>query len=378
MKKEDRSVGLVAPKDFSFAEPPNEFQLESGKKLGPINIRYETYGALNSDRSNAILLFHAFSGDAHAAGYLSETDKIPGWWDAMIGPGKAFDTDRYFLICSNIIGGCRGSTGPSSINPQTGKPYALSFPLITINDMVRTQNELVRHLGISELFAVAGGSMGGMQALEWSIYYPQKVRAVIILASTARLTAQGIAFDALSRNAIMSDFRWQNGNYYGKEIPSRGLAIARMAGHITYLSDEAMHKKFGRRLQGKEQYGYDFSDEFEVESYLQYQGDKFVERFDANSYIYISKAMDYFDLGARFGGLDEAFAETTAKFLIVSFSSDWLYPSYQSKELVFALTKNRKDVSYIEINCPYGHDSFLLETDRQSTIISSFLGGIRG
>ncbi len=378
MKKNDRSAGLVTPKDFSFAEPPNKFQLESGKKLGPINIRYETYGALNGDRSNAILLLHAFSGDAHAAGYLSGSDKTPGWWDAMVGPGKAFDTDRYFLICSNIIGGCRGSTGPSSINPQTGKPYALSFPLITINDMVRTQNELVRHLGISELFAVAGGSMGGMQALEWSIYYPDKVRSAIILASTARMTAQGIAFNALSRNAIMSDFRWQDGNYYGKEIPSRGLAIARMAGHITYLSDEAMHKKFGRRLQGREQYGYDFSDEFEVESYLQYQGDKFVERFDANSYIYISKAMDYFDLGARFGGLNEAFAETRAKFLVVSFSSDWLYPSYQSKEIVFALAKNRKDVSYIEINCPYGHDSFLLETDRQSSIISSFLGGIRG
>lgn len=378
MKKEDRSFGLVTPKDFSFAEPPNEFQLESGKKLGPINIRYETYGALNSDRSNAILLLHAFSGDAHAAGYFSERDKTPGWWDAMVGPGKAFDTNKYFLICSNIIGGCQGSTGPSSINPQTGKPYALSFPLITINDMVRAQNELLNHLGISELYAVAGGSMGGMQALEWSIYYPEKVRSAIILASTSRMTAQGIAFNALSRNAIMSDFRWENGNYYGKEIPSRGLAIARMAGHITYLSDEAMHKKFGRRLQGREQYGYNFSDEFEVESYLQYQGGKFVERFDANSYIYISKAMDYFDLGARFGGLNKVFAETRAKFLVVSFSSDWLYPSYQSKEIVFALTKNRKDVSYIEINCPYGHDSFLLETDRQSSIISSFLGGIRG
>ena len=378
MKKKDRSIGLVTPKDFSFAELPNKFQLESGKKLGPINIRYETYGTLNGNRSNAILLLHAFSGDAHAAGYFSETDKTPGWWDAMVGPGKAFDTDKYFLICSNIIGGCRGSTGPSSINSQTGKPYALSFPLITINDMVRTQNELVRHLGISQLFAVAGGSMGGMLALEWSIFYPEKVRSAIILASTARMTAQGIAFNALSRNAIMSDFRWENGNYYGKEIPSRGLAIARMAGHITYLSDEAMHKKFGRRLLGKEQYGYNFSDEFEVESYLQYQGDKFVERFDANSYIYISKAMDYFDLGTRFGDLNEAFSETRAKFLVVSFSSDWLYPSYQSKEIVFALTKNRKDVSYIEINCPYGHDSFLLETDRQSSIISSFLRGIRG
>ncbi len=378
MKKDDHSVGLVTPKNIFFAEPPNEFQLESGKKLGPINIRYETYGVLNGNRSNAILLLHAFSGDAHAAGYLSETDKTPGWWDAMVGPGKAFDTDKYFLICSNIIGGCQGSTGPSSINPQTGKPYALSFPLITINDMVLTQNELLNHLGISELFAVAGGSMGGMQALEWSVYFPEKVRSAIILASTARMTAQGIAFNALSRNAIMSDFRWQNGNYYGKEIPARGLAIARMAGHITYLSDEAMHKKFGRRLQSREEYGYDFSNEFEVESYLQYQGDKFVERFDANSYIYISKAMDYFDLGARFGGLNEAFAGSRAKFLVVSYSSDWLYPSYQSKEIVFTLTKNRKDVSYIEINCPYGHDSFLLETDRQSSIISSFLGGIRG
>ncbi len=374
--KDKNSVGIVKPKDFTFAHPPDELILDSGKKLGPITLRYETYGELNREKSNAILILHAFSGDAHAAGYHSENDKSPGWWDSMIGPGKAFDTNKYFIICSNVIGGCQGSTGPSSINPETGKPYGLSFPVVTIRDMVKAQYYLIKHLELPFLYAVAGGSMGGMQALEWSVNYPDMVKSAIILASTARLTPQGIAFDAVGRNAIMSDSNWQGGDYYGKSIPSRGLSIARMVGHITYLSDKSMTMKFGRRLQERETYGYDFTNEFEVESYLQHQGDKFVERFDANSYLYITKAMDYFDLGERYGGLNNAFKRARAKFLVVSFSTDWLYPPYQSKEMVFSMMKSGRDVSYIEINSPYGHDSFLLETTRQTKIIKSFLDSI--
>ena len=368
---------IVIPEDYEFAYPPSEMVLESGKKLGPINIRYETYGRLNKDKSNAILIVHAFSGDAHAAGYHSENDKSPGWWDNMIGSGKAFDTAKYYIICSNVIGGCQGSTGPASINPETGKPYGLSFPVVTISDIVKAQYRLVsEHLRLPFLYAVAGGSMGGMQALEWSVAYPDFVKSALILASTARITAQGIAFDAVGRNAIVSDPRWQNGDYYGKEIPARGLSIARMVGHITYLSDESMGMKFGRRLQTRQKYGYDFTDEFEVESYLHHQGDKFVERFDANSYLYITKAMDYFDLGAKYGSLPQAFSRAKAKYLVVSFSSDWLYPPYQSKEMVFAMMKSGRDVSYIELNSPYGHDSFLLETTRQKKIIKSFLESV--
>ncbi|NOY10440.1 MAG: homoserine O-acetyltransferase [Spirochaetes bacterium] len=373
----DDSVGIVVPHDYEFAHPPGEMVLESGRKLGPVNIRYETYGELNREKTNAVLILHALSGDAHAAGFHSQDDKSPGWWDAMIGPGKAFDTSRYFVICSNVIGGCQGSTGPASINPASGKPYGLLFPVVTVYDMVRAQYELVaNHLKLPSLHAVAGGSMGGMQALAWSVQYPDYVRSALILASTARITAQGIAFDAVGRNAIISDPRWKNGNYYDGEIPARGLSVARMVGHITYLSDLSMGMKFGRKLQTRQKYGYDFTDEFEVESYLQHQGDKFVERFDANSYLYITKAMDYFDLGEKYGSLPQAFGIAKAKYLVVSFSSDWLYPPYQSKEMVFAMMKSGRDVSYIEINAPYGHDSFLLETVRQKKIIESFLESI--
>ncbi|MFW6313143.1 MAG: homoserine O-acetyltransferase MetX [Spirochaetota bacterium] len=370
-------VGIVAPQDYTFAHDADEpLLLESGRRLGPVTVRYETYGSLNEDRSNAILVLHAFSGDAHAAGYSSETDKRPGWWDTMIGPGRAFDTDRYFMICSNVLGGCRGTTGPGSIDPATGRPYGLSFPVITLEDMVNVQYRLVRHLGIERLLAVAGGSMGGMQALQWSVSYPDAVAGVIVLASTARLSAQGIAFNAVGRNAITSDTRWNDGDYYGKESPARGLAIARMVGHITYLSDASMHEKFGRRLQEREQFGFDFSDQFKVESYLEYQGGNFVDRFDANTYLYLSKAIDYFDLGGKYGSLERAFAGVTSKFLVVSYTSDWLYPSYQSKEIVVALMRNRKDVSYTELDCPYGHDSFLLETERQRPLLASFLATV--
>jgi homoserine O-acetyltransferase len=364
---------IVQPELFTLGSREEPLVLESGRTIGPVEVCYESYGTLNAERSNAILILHAFSGDAHAAGYHSTEEKTPGWWDSMIGPGKAFDTERYFVICSNVLGGCRGTTGPGSINPETGSPYGLDFPIVTIRDMVNVQARLVRHLGISRLLAVAGGSMGGMQALEWAVSYPDMVVGTIVLASTARLSAQGIAFNAVGRNAITSDAAWNNGNYYGTEGPARGLSIARMIGHITYLSDASMHERFGRRLQERAGLEFDFADQFQVESYLEHKGGTFVDRFDANTYIYLSKAIDYFDLGGRYGSLESAFRASGSKFLVVSFTSDWLYPSYQSKEIVVALMREGKDVSYVEIDCPYGHDSFLLETERQGPMITSFL-----
>ncbi len=372
------SIGIVSPLDYEFGNGDGGIGLDNGETFGPITVRYETYGTLNAERSNAVLVVHAFSGDAHAAGKHGSTDRSDGWWDSMIGPGKGLDTSKYFVICSNVLGGCRGTTGPSSINPATGREYGMTFPVITIHDMVKVQKRLLDHLGIEKLVTVIGGSMGGMQALDWAVAYPETVRSAVVLAATARLNAQGIAFNAVGRNAIMTDPAWNNGDYYGKTVPARGLATARMVGHITYLSDESMRMKFGRKLRERETYGYDFADVFEIESYLSHQGDKFVERFDANSYIYISKALDYFDLGDRYGGLAEALARATAKFLVISFSSDWLYPTYQSKEIVFALMKSNKDVSFTELSSPYGHDSFLLETERQATIISSFLDTVDG
>lgn len=377
---ETADYGLVKPQYVTFASDPDEpgILLDCGQELRPFTICYETYGMLNEDRSNAILLLHAFSGDAHAAGYHSYDDKAPGWWDAMVGPGKAFDTDRYFVICSNVIGGCSGSTGPGSINPATGRRYALQFPVITIHDMVKAQLRLLDYLQIETLLAVAGGSMGGMQALQWATEYSSRIRAAICLATTARLSAQGIAFDAVGRNAIMSDPRWNNGDYYEGEPPARGLAIARMVGHITYLSDESMRMKFGRRLQERAEAELDFFDQFEVESYLEHKGGTFVDRFDANSYIYLSKAIDYFDLGAAHGSIDDAFRGASCKFLVLSFTSDWLYPPYHSKEIVRALMRQGKDVSYSELSSPYGHDAFLLEAGRQAPLISAFLQTIDG
>lgn len=369
-------IGLVQPQYFEFGDETDGLILDSGQTLGPVTICYETYGSLNADATNAILLLHAFSGDAHAAGYHSYEDKNPGWWHSMVGPGKPFDTDSYFVICSNVIGGCQGSTGPGSLNPRTGRRYGLDFPVITVHDMVKAQVRLIRHLGIPKLLAVAGGSMGGMQALEWASRYSSYVHGAIILASTSRLSAQGIAFNAVGRNAIMSDPRFSNGEYYEHEAPVRGLAIARMVGHITYLSDESMRMKFGRRLQDREHMDFSFTDQFEVESYLEYKGGTFVDRFDANSYIYLSKAIDYFDMETTHGSLEAAFADTSTRFLILSFSSDWLYPPYQSKEIVRALMRTRKDVSYCEISSPYGHDSFLLETERQAPMINAFLSTI--
>jgi len=347
--------------------------LESGKELKQVEVAYETYGNLNENKDNAILLLHALTGDAHAAGYHIGDNK-PGWWNDMVGSGKAFDTDKYFVICSNMLGGCKGTTGPSSINPDTGKEYGLEFPVFTIEDVVKVQKKLIDYLGVKKLI-VAGGSMGGMQALEWALAHEDLITHVIFIASTPRLSAQSIAFNAVGRNAILSDPNFNNGNYYDGERPEKGLAIARMVGHITYLSEEAMHKKFARRFQDKESPNFDFGIDFEVESYLAHQGQTFVDRFDANSYLYITKAVDYFDIAQKYGSLEKAFEKTKSKYLIISFSSDWLFPSSQSKELVNALMRNKKDVSFCEIKSPCGHDAFLLEYETQTKIIKSFLEG---
>jgi homoserine O-acetyltransferase len=365
------SAGVVTPQSYTFAEDA-PFELESGASLGPVTIAYETYGRLNRDRSNAVLILHALSGGEHAAGY-DEQGRL-GWWDECIGPGKAFDTDRFFVICSNVPGGCYGSTGPASVNPATGAPYGLGFPVVTVGDMVRAQVKLLDHLGIDRLLATAGGSMGGMQVLEWAAHHPHRLHAAIPLASTARSSPMLIAFSEVARQAIYADPNWQAGDYYANgRRPDAGLAVARMIGHITYLSDQSMHQKFGRRLQDKERFGYEFATDFEVESYLRYKGASFTQRFDANSFLYVTKAMDYFDLSAP-DGLATAFAGSAhLKFLVVSFTSDWLYPSYHSKELVSALTAAGADVTYLDIQSTWGHDAFLLEVETMTNLLSSFM-----
>ncbi|MDP2654096.1 MAG: homoserine O-acetyltransferase [Candidatus Omnitrophota bacterium] len=348
--------------------------LKSGVNLGPVTLAYETYGRLNADKSNAILVFHALTGDAHAAGWHKGARK-PGWWDAMIGPGRAFDTDKYFVICANVIGGCKGSTGPASVNPATGKPYGLSFPVVTVEDMTVSQKYLIDHLGIKKLLCCTGGSMGGLMALVWATKFPDAVESCLLIATNYRHTAQQIALHEVGRQAIMADPDWQNGDYYGKSIPTRGLAVARMLGHITYMSEASMEQKFGRKLFSKERLGYDFSHDFEVENYLKYRSDSFVQRFDANSYLFLSKALDYFDLSED-GKLADTFKSVTSKFLIITFTSDWLYPSYQAKQMVRALKANDIDVSFIEIATNYGHDAFLVEIDGQSRLVSNFLAKV--
>jgi homoserine O-acetyltransferase len=331
MKRE--SAGLVETQCLRI---PGEIALEHGGRLAGATVAYETYGKLNRELSNAILVCHALSGDAHAGGWHKGEEK-PGWWDVIIGPGKALDTDKFFVICSKVLGGCKGTTGPSSTNPSTGKPYGLDFPFITLKDMVDVQKRLLDHLGIDKLFAVIGGSFGGMQVLQWCVSYPKMVRFAVPIATSAYSSPQQIAFNEVGRRAITSDPDWENGSYYGRTPPARGLSLARMIGHITYLSDESMHQKFGRRLQGKTEFGFDLaSPDFQVESYLSYHGDAFVKRFDANSYLYITKAIDYFDL-TKNGTLSlaEAFKGTSTKFLVVSISSDWLYPPYQCKDELY-------------------------------------------
>lgn len=349
--------------------------LDCGVTLRDVNVAYETYGQLNAERTNAILVLHAFSGDAHAAGIHRQTGLL-GWWSSMVGPGLAFDTDRYFVICSNVLGGCQGTTGPSSLDSTTGERYGLRFPVITIGDMVRLQKCLIEHLGIKRLLAVAGGSMGGMQALEWAVAYPDSVAAAIPIAATSRHSAQQIAFNEVGRQAIMADPDWSEGDYYDSKPPGRGLSIARMVGHITYMSDGSMRQKFGRRLRDKDAFGFDFSVDFEVESYLRHRGSQFVTRFDPNSYLYITKAMDYFDLSVGHPSLAAAFERARSRFLVISFTSDWLYPTYQSLETVSALRSRSLDVAFCELKSTYGHDAFLLENVEQSEVIAGFLQSV--
>jgi len=365
-----KSVGIVETKFFTFAEPPNELILDSGERLGPVTLAYETYGELNDEKSNAILVLHALSGDAHAAGFHNG-DKKPGWWDVIIGPGKALDTEKYFVICSNVLGGCKGSTGPSSINPKTNEPYGLEFPTITIKDIVNAQRRLIDHLGIEKLLTVVGGSMGGMQVLQWMFSYPNRICSAIPLATTMKHAPQQIAFNEVGRQAIMADHNWKNGNYYGNLSPAEGLAVARMIGHITYMSDISMAKKFGRRLKDNRQ-PFKFSADFEVEEYLRCRGNNFVKRFDANSYLYITKAIDYFDL-LNGNNVHDVFKGLEAKVLVIAFKSDWLYPAYQSQEIVKACKSAGVDATYCEINSTYGHDAFLLKIEEETHLIKHFL-----
>jgi len=367
------SVAVVHTQTVRVVEPEQPLELECGKTLAPIDVAYEAYGELNEAGDNAVLICHALSGDAHVAGVNSPDDRKPGWWDCMVGPGKGIDTNRYFVICSNFLGGCSGTTGPSSINPATGEPYGLSFPIITIADMVKVQKLLLDKLGIEQVLAVIGGSIGGMQVLQWAIEYPDVVKAAIPIATTTHLGPQSIAFDAVGRNAILADSHFAGGQYTDEQGPNRGLAIARMIGHITYLSEQGMRDKFGRQLRNGGKYSYDFNSEFAVETYLDHQGQSFVERFDANSYLYITKAADYFDLAKDYGSLKKAFANTRCRFLVISFASDWLFTPVQSRAIVDALVANSKDVSFCDIASPYGHDAFLLEPQTLGSFISGFL-----
>jgi len=378
------SVGLVSAHTIRLADTDNPLTLDCGEYLAPIDVEYEIYGQLNAARDNAILVLHALSGDAHAAGWSSDAEvnqrpwlnKNPGWWDQIIGPGKSLDTDRYCVICSNILGSCYGTTGPASINPQTGQPYGLSFPVVTVGDWVRLQERLITALGIERLHTIIGGSLGGQQALEWVLAYPERVKQAIILATAARLDVQGLAFNAVGRQSITSDPNFCHGNYYGQAQPERGLAAARMLGHVTYLSDQSMDHKFGRRLSNGNPLGYQLEAEFEVESYLQHQGESFVQRFDANSYLYITRAMDYYDAADWGNGdLDQACARIQSRLLLVSFSTDWLYKPAQLRELAYSLSRARKNFSYLDIPSPYGHDAFLLEHQQVNRVISSFLSG---
>jgi homoserine O-acetyltransferase len=386
------SAGVV---ETQFLDLPHPLALDCGQTLQPVRIAYETYGTLSPLRDNVILVCHALSGDAHAAGYAKtppaestrdgfgaeERDGASkrglGWWDGMIGPGKAFDTNRFFVISTNLLGGCRGTTGPSSVNPATGRPYGADFPVITVADMVRTQRAFLDEIGIARLAAVAGGSLGGMQAFEWAILYPERVDAIVAIASTHALQPQGVAWNAIARNAITADPDWQRGHYYGTgRAPNAGMGVARMVGHVTYLSAKSVADKFARRLQFSDDIRYTLTDpEFEIENYLRHQADSFVKRFDANTYLYTSRALTYFDLAREYGGgrLAEAVKPMVARTLLIAFSSDWLYPPSGSQELADALRSAGKHVECHVIDAPYGHDCFLLEEARQTPMIQRFL-----
>ncbi len=351
-------------------------KLDCGVELAPCAVAYQTYGQLNAARTNAILVCHALTGDQYVAEDHPVTGKA-GWWEMMVGPGKPIDTERFFVICANVLGGCMGSSGPRDTDPKTGKPYGLSFPVITIGDMVEAQLRVVRHLGIDRLFAVIGGSMGAMQVLQWASRHPDKVFAAIPIAGAARHSAQNIAFHEVGRQAIMADPEWRGGDYLNQETnPTRGLAVARMAAHITYLSESALHRKFGRNLQDRKSLSYGFEADFQVESYLRHQGITFVDRFDANSYLYITRAMDYFDLAAEHGGvLANAFRGSTCRFCLISFTSDWLFPTGESRAIVHALNAVAADVSFVEIKSDKGHDAFLLDEPEFHAVLSGFIAG---
>ncbi len=351
-------------------------KLDSGLDLGPITVAYQCYGKLNQDKSNAILVCHALTGDHFAAETHPLTGR-PGWWAYMVGPGLPLDTERYCIICANVLGGCMGTTGPRDVNPETGTPWALDFPMVTVGDMVRVQKLLIDHLGIDQLFAVVGGSMGGMQVLEWAAKYPERVFAAIPIATAAHHTAQNIAFHEVGRQAIMADPDWAGGRYLEHgTVPRRGLAVARMTAHVTYLSESALHQKFGRKLQAGSSLSFGFDADFQVESYLRYQGSSFVDRFDANSYLYITRAMDYFDLAADYGGvLANAFLGSKVRYCVVSFTSDWLFPTSEAKTIVHALNAAAADVSFVEIRSDKGHDSFLLREFEFFETLHGFLNG---
>jgi len=364
------AYGIVQEQQITF---DTDLRLESGRILGPVTLAYETYGELNADRSNAILVEHAWTGSAHLAGRYTEDDQKTGWWDAIVGPGCLLDTDRYFVICANVIGSCYGSTGPASINPKTGKRYNLTFPVVTVRDMVRAQLPLIDHLGIDRLLTVLGGSMGGMQALEWATQYPDRIRSAIALATTPAPSAQAISLNAVARWAIFNDPDWKKGEY--RKNPKNGLALARGIGHICFLSDESMTAKFGRRYSARDGL-FDFFGQFEVERYLTYNGSNFVDRFDTNSFLYLAKALDLYDVAWGCESMEEAFAPVTAPIQFFSFTSDWLYPSYQTEEMVQVLRDMGKPVEYHLIPSSYGHDAFLLEHETFTPMVRAFLDRI--
>jgi homoserine O-acetyltransferase len=369
--QEASSVGIVSPQTAHFSEP---LTLKSGAVLPAYDLVYETYGKLNADSSNAILVCHALSGTHHLAGKYSEDDKYPGWWDNIIGPGKPLDTNRFFIIGVNNLGGCHGSTGPASINPATNAPWGSSFPVVTVEDWVAAQARLANRLGINAFAAVMGGSLGGMQALQWTLSYPARVRHALVIAAAPNLTAQNIAFNEVARQAILTDPEFYGGDYYAHGVvPKRGLRLARMLGHITYLSDDAMGEKFGRKLKHDE-VEYSFNVEFEMESYLRYQGDKFADEFDANTYLRMTRVLDYFDPALAFGGdLSAAFKAAQAEFLVVSFTSDWRFSPARSREIVKALLENERRVSYVELTAQHGHDAFLMHDLHYHEVVRAYL-----
>ena len=373
---DDGSVGIIETQTVQLFEPPASLTLAGGRTLDAVTVAFETYGTLSPERDNAIFICHALTGDAHAAGRrVGDPDSL-GWWNNFVGPGKGLDTDRYFVICANVLGGCQGTTGPGDSSPESDSPWGLEFPFITVDDIVSVHAALVKHLGIEKLLAVIGGSLGGMQVLEWAARFPDTIGSAIVLASGAKLTARGIAFNAIGRRAILVDPNFNDGNYYRTgELPRFGLGLARMVAHLTYLSEASIEMKFGRRLQDGDRFAYDLAreTEFQVESYLHYQGKRFVERFDANSYLYLTRAMDYFDLAATHGSLPEALGRTDARYLVVSYSTDWLFPTSQSREVVSAMIEAGRDTTFLEFESPYGHDAFLVELDQLSGVVAPFL-----